>query len=78
MSDVDSLPVNKLQTKPLLWSFLPLQGTHQLLLELWQVLLIHLQTETGESDKRLFDCRWERLFPSHLTFIAGLSFLFDV
>lgn len=50
MSDVDSLPVNKLQTKPLLWSFLPLQGTNQLLLELWQVLLIHLQTETGESD----------------------------
>lgn len=45
MSDVDSLPVNKLQTKPLLWSFLPLQGTNQLLLELWQVLLIHLQTD---------------------------------
>lgn len=44
--------MNKLQTKPLLWSFLPLQGTNQLLPQLRQVLLIHLQTECGESDRQ--------------------------
>lgn len=41
--------MNKLQAKPLLRGFLPLQGTNQLVPQLGQVLLIHLQTDTGES-----------------------------
>lgn len=43
------LPMNKLQAKPLLWSFLSLQRTNKLLPELWQILLIHLQRATPTS-----------------------------
>lgn len=52
------LPVNKLQTKSLLWGFLPLQGTNQLLPQLRQVLLIHLEMgpargwSDGQTDRR--------------------------
>lgn len=72
------LPVNKLQTKSLLWGFLPLQGTNQLLPQLRQVLLIHL--EMGPA-RGWSDGQTDRLVPaptSYLTFVAGLSFLFDV
>lgn len=44
-----SLPMNKLQTKPLLRSFLTFQGTNQLVSQLRQVLLVHLQTEFSGS-----------------------------
>lgn len=76
------LPVNKLQTKSLLWGFLPLQGTNQLLPQLRQVLLIHLEMgpASGWSDGQT-DRQAHRLVPaptSYLTFVAGLSFLFDV
>lgn len=42
-------PVNKLQTKSFIWSLVPLQRTREFLPQLRQVFLVHLHTETGES-----------------------------
>lgn len=43
--------MNKLQTKPLFWSFLPLQRANQLLPQLGEVLFVHLHTQkTGEYE----------------------------
>lgn len=57
------LPVNKLQAESLLRSLLPLQGTNELLPQLRQVLLIHLEkerqrgSETGGQVDRLYPAR---------------------